>query len=735
MKYVLSLALLLIVSGLSRAQEQSIIENFTLDIKKTITEISIDGVLDEGAWRNAVVTSDFLNKWPKDTGIATSQTEAWIMYDDEFLYIGAISYQKKEDLVIKSLKRDNSQYHWDSDAFTVVLDPFNQQTNGFMFGVNAAGARVDGVVSIQNSRTRPDVNWDNVWHSSVKVHDDYWVAEFAIPFKSINYDPEIDEWGINFVRNDMKRNEYSTWSHVPQGFPGIDIGHLGALKLETPPEKRKQRMVLQPYVLASGDKDYEENQGFENSFDVGLDAKIPLGSSLKMDLTVNPDFSTVDVDQQVTNLTRFNIFFPEKRTFFLENSDLFSGFGTWGVRPFFSRQIGLNDGELVPILFGARVTGNLNEDLRVGGMNVQTRSLDGIRANNYTVAAFQQNLFGRSNVKALVTNRSAFDGSSDGVEDYNRTIGAEFNYTSQNGRLTGNARYHYSQTEEKLSEASFVGATVMYNDGDKYAGLTADRVGDNFINELGFSQRSLQYDAARDSLIRVGFNYINPWAGITFRPESGWINSHDFSAWTVLSWESDGGFIDRVTSFNYELSTRDYGQVRLNLRNSEVKLLFPADLIGGDEFLPAKNYGFNTARITYDSDTRGVLSGSLQSSYGGFYDGTRLEFGGSLNVRTQPWGNFGVRYLGNRVELPGNYGEATLHLVGPQSEISFSNSLNWTTFMQYNTQAENFNINSRLQWRFAAMSDIFLVYNDNYGTENFGIKNRGMVFKMSYWFN
>lgn len=736
MKYYLLLLATFLSQIDLKAQEQPVYENFVLDAVKINTQVIIDGVLSEAEWSNATITSDFLNKSPIDTGLAVNQTKAWIMYDDDFLYIGAINYQKKEDLVIKTLKRDNSSYHWDSDGFTVVLDPLNKQTNGFLFGVNAAGARLDGMVSIENSRTRPDVNWDNVWYSSVKVHDEYWVAEFAIPFKSINYDTNVEEWGINFVRNDMKRNEYSTWNHVPLGFPGIDIGHLGSLTVKDIPEKRKQGFIIQPYVLGSANKDFQaSSNGLQNDIEIGLDAKVPIGQKLKMDLTVNPDFSTVDVDQQVTNLSRFSIFFPEKRAFFLENSDLFGSFGTWGLKPFFSRRIGLNNGEIVPILFGARVTGNVSENLRVGVMNAHTRSVSDLTANNFTVASFQQKLIGRTNVKALFTNKSAFDGASPTGNDFNRTLGAEFNYTSENGYWNGNARYHWSQTEDKLDDASFAGATLMYGDGNKFFGITADHVEDNYINELGFSDRLFQYDAQRDTLVRVGYNFINPWGGFTFRPEADWINSHTISSWMVASGRTNGDFIDRTVSLNYDLNTKDWGGINVSVRNSKVALLFPTNLIGGDELLPVDTYNFSRIAFDYYSDSRGIISGSLNTSFGEFYNGTRTQFGGSLNMRVQPWGNFGVRYVGNKVSLPDNYGETTLHLVGPQAEVSFSNNLSWTSFLQYNTQAENFNVNSRVQWRFASMSDLFIVYNDNYATDNFAVKNRGVVFKMNYWFN
>jgi len=208
MRLLLTFTLLILGTQL-QAQEQPELLDFRMGISKIDASIQIDGQLDEEAWNGASVTSEFLNKWPRDEGYAVNQTQAWVMYDDDYLYIGAINYQNKEDLVIATLKRDNPSYHWNSDGFSVVLDPYNQQTNGFIFGVNAAGAKMDGIVSLQNSNTRPDVNWDNIWPSAVKVHDEFWVAAFAIPTTSINFDPNYDEWGINFLRTDIQLNESS----------------------------------------------------------------------------------------------------------------------------------------------------------------------------------------------------------------------------------------------------------------------------------------------------------------------------------------------------------------------------------------------------------------------------------------------------------------------------------------------------------------------------------------------
>lgn len=732
MKRILLLTTLIGFSVVTHVQAQQV--QLKMGAMKTQSDIRIDGVLDENDWSLAPLTSDFINKWPVDTGLAAAKTQAWLLYDDEFLYVAAINYQKKSDLVVASLKRDKEDSHWNSDGFSLVLDPINQKTNGFLFGVTAGGAKLEGQLRIEGGRTTADVNWDNKWESNVQVHDDYWIVEMAIPFKSLRYGQTGTEWGLNFIRHDMKRNEYSTWSRIPVAFPGIDLGYVGILQWEEPPRKPRGNSVLVPYLLSSGAQDFDEGSGVQSENDIGLDAKVALSSSLNLDLTINPDFSTVDVDQQVTNLSRFNIFFPERRTFFLENSDLFTQYGTWDVRPFFSRRIGLEDGEAVPILFGGRVTGNLTDNLRIGALNVQTRGAEGNNGNNYLVASAQQKVFGRSTVQAIYTDRTSYDGFNRLTNNYNRTMGAEFNYVSINGRMRGSARLHTSQTEDKLNDASFYSLNTNYNDGEYYFGFDGGRVGDNYITDLGFTPRLFHFDAVQDTSTRIGYWKANPWMGYIYRlSESSPINTHEFGTWSQFFYTHNGKLIDRSTTIFYNLSFRKGSFIDAFVRNNRSALQVPTDLIGGDDPLPAGSYNFNEFRMQYNTDQRQTLSGTMFFGYGGFYGGTRLQAGGSVNIRKQPWGNFGVNYNMNRVELPENFGNTTLHLVGPQAEVNFSNSMFWTTFLQYNTQAENFNINSRFQWRFAPMSDLFIVYNDNYDTNSLTPQNRGLIMKISYW--
>ncbi len=698
------------------------------------TEIRIDGVLDEEEWGKVVPFSKFINKWPVDSGYAKTQTQVKLTYDDNFIYVSAINYQKREDLVIQTLKRDNPQGHWGSDGFTFVVDPLNQRSNGYLFGVNAGGAQVEGTLTLNGTRTRGDLNWDNKWYSTTKVYDDYWVVEMAIPFNALRY-TDNREWAVNFIRGDMKNNEISTWAQVPIAFNGIDLGHMGTLSWNEPPKPTSGNVIVVPYVAGSSNQDFDDDENNLNA-DAGLDAKIALSSALNLDLTVNPDFSNVDVDQQQTNLTQFSLFFPERRGFFLENSDLFSNYGSWGITPFFSRRIGLDGGEAIPILFGARLTGNLTESLRIGVMDIQTRATDDLNANNYLVASAQQQIMSRSRIKILATNRQGLNSDeNNAVEDYNRAGGLEFDYVSDDGVFTATAKYHMATDENQLSDNSYSTVGANYNNGKYFFGAFFHQVGENYIPDMGFVPQLNHYDPVEDTTIRVGFRRFNFWVGRSFRPKNGPINVLEVNPWTVWRFDYDGNTLNHNVGLWSTIMFKSRDEVTIDLSHRDQRLVVPAEFVDDAEPLPTGLYNNTFYRLEWKSDGRKVISGGISVGHGKFYTGHRTELMTNLNFRKQPWGNFGVRYVQNRVELGAAHGETVLHLLGPTAEVTFSNKMFWTTFLQYNTQAENFNINSRFQWRYLPMSDIFLVYSENYTSNNLNIKNRGVVFKMTYWLN
>lgn len=737
MKLALAALLLFFTTNAGAQNLADTRESFHYQVNKSEVPILIDGDQREEAWSQVNKIPQLMNHWPLDTGFADALTEVKVTYDDDFVYVMAICYDDG-DRVIQTLRRDNMDAHWSSDNFTFVLDPMNGKQNGFLFGVNAGGAQVEAQISIDGVQTESDSNWDNKWYSSVKEYADHWVVEMAIPFKTLRYSSNIDQWGVNFIRGDMARNNYSTWTQFPLNYEGINLNYMGTLDWDQKPKQAEGKVVLIPYLAGGTVRDFESSEGstnYEQDMDFGLDAKIALTSSMNLDLTLNPDFSNVDVDQQVTNLSRFSIFFPERRNFFLENGDIFSNFGGWQIQPFFSRRIGLDNGQQVPILYGARLTGNLNTNLRLGLMNVQTREQGDQAANNYTVAAAHQRLFKRHILKGIVLNRQAT--GTDGPDDFARNAGLEFQYIHPGGKWNNTFRLHGSFTEEKFEENLYYGLGGNYQSRHVRMGWTFDVVGENFITELGFNPRIENFDAITEQSFRRGYTRINPWFMYRFIPKNpdSKLNQHGPRTWHQGWLNPDGSANERMHGIGYDFFFKNRAEIRLNRIFREVELPVATNLIGSDNPLPVQNYMFTNYDVRFNTDQRKIVSYDGRIGYGSFYNGTRFEMQTGINIRTQPWGTFGVNYNLNRVELAEGFGETTLHLLRANAEISFSNTMFWTTAVQYNSQAENYNIFSRFQWRYRPMSDFFLVYTDNYTTDGLNIKNRQIVFKITYWLN
>ncbi len=404
-------------------------ERRAADMHSISGEITIDGALDDEAWNQLTPITGFYQQNPIDDTLASVHTTVKIGYDINGIYIGA-SMEDPGGQVIPTLKRD---LLGNSDAFVVVIDPNNQKTNAFAFGVNAGGAQTEILLSDQNG----DASWDNRWKSGAKMYIDHWEVEIFIPFKTLRFDKNNDEWGMNFVRFDAEMNQAHVWSPVPRQFDPGDMGYLGLIKWDNFPDAKRSNIALIPYTTVSTSKSFDPDNT-TNKSDIGGDAKISLTTNLNLDLTVNPDFSQVEVDRQVSNLTRFNIFFPERRQFFLENADLFSNYGQFANQPFYSRRIGLDpNGNTVPILYGARLTGNVTDKLRIGALNMHTRTTDVAPGQNFYSLATNYRIGARSTIKGLFLNRQAYNGSESVDGDYGRNLGGELNLSTGDGKLSG----------------------------------------------------------------------------------------------------------------------------------------------------------------------------------------------------------------------------------------------------------------------------------------------------------
>ncbi len=319
------------LSGSSQKKNDS----YQLHIKKTNLPVEVDGELKEEAWRECEVATDFYMVLPMDTSRARVRTDVRVTYDDKNIYLVAICFNASPGpYYVESLRRDFS--FGKNDNFLLFLDPFDDRTNGFSFGANAAGAQWDGTMFGGGS---VDLNWDNKWISVVKNNPDKWVLEMAIPFTTIRYKKGSKLWGINFSRLDLKTTEKSSWAPVPRQFPTASLAYTGNLIWDNAPPDPGANISVIPYGLGGISKNYENGKPAIFQKKIGTDIKIGVTSALNLDLTINPDFSQVEVDRQVTNLDRFELFFPERRQFFLENGDLFGNFGYPTIRPFFPGEL------------------------------------------------------------------------------------------------------------------------------------------------------------------------------------------------------------------------------------------------------------------------------------------------------------------------------------------------------------------------------------------------------------
>lgn len=707
----------------SHAQKKN--EAYRLRIRRALSRIVIDGSVNEAAWQSAEIANKFWMVLPMDTGRAKVRTDVRMAYDDHTLYLSAVCYHGDVPgpYMVESLRRDWS--FGNNDNFIFFLDTFNDQTNGFTFGVNAEGAQWDGLLY---EGGRANLSWDNKWTSAVKKFEDRYELEIAIPFKSLRYKKGITEWGVNFSRLDLKTTEKSSWTPIPRHFPTASLALTGVLVWDEPPPSPGPNVSLIPYMLGGLSRDYENNTPVATRRDAGMDGKLAIGPALNLDLTVNPDFSQVDVDQQVTNLDRFELFFPERRQFFLENGDQFTNFGYATIRPFFSRRIGLGG---VPIRFGARLSGKLNPDWRVGMMNMQTGAVEteGLPPQNFTVLALQRRVFSRSNVGFLAVNKESSNGS------YNRNFGAEYNLASSTNHWTGKLLYLKSFQSGNQPGGAVYAGHLQYNTRRWLINGQLENVDPNYIAEAGYVPRS-------------GFHRASTAFGYTFLPEGGRILSHGpiLNSSNFFDWP--GSLSDYETTLGYAVTTRGLNVFSAGVGAAYIRLLQPFDPTnsGRARLATGTEHRWNFWTTKFDSKPQSVVRYGFSSQHGGYYaSGTRLNLNANIGYRFQPFVAIAGAVTYNDIRLPQPWGHTNFWLVGPRFDLTLTNTLYFTTFVQYNEQQNNMNINTRVQWRYRPASDVFFVWTDNYLPDHlhpnqnnpglFSVRNRAVVLKWTYWWN
>ncbi len=735
----------------------------TLGIRKATGPIVLDGKLNEPDWQAAELASNFFLNYPVDTAAAPFQSEARVTFDDHALYVSFVCYDDQRPNVVQSLRRDFD--FSTNDHIGIYLGPYNDGINGFFFGITPEGVQREGTVAAAGAEDNSySSTWDNKWYSKVVKQQDRWVAELMIPFKSFRYKNEAREWNITFLRNDVKRNQISSWIATPIQFIPASFAYAGKLVWQDPPPKQSINISLIPFVAGSTAADRTtEPTTRSNDLQPGMDAKVSVTPSLNLDLTVNPDFSQVEVDRQVINLTRFEFQFPERRQFFLENSDLFERMGFPSARPFFSRRIGLASDssrtsptlKRVPIEFGARLSGSINKKWRISLLNMQTKetlSL-GLPTQNFTVAALQRNFWKQSNIQFSFVNKESLginsfadttkffsrdlikkrfnsDGSFAKVLNvYNRTATVDVELRSSDNVWYSSVYYGFSMDNFNTTQTQTGGGFAQYT----------KRHFQTFFGHT-FNQKNYNAEAGYVPSQSVYPGWANTFASFygTLYPKNSRIATMGPTLDLALNNIPSGLITDKTAAVGYRINFLNTANINASYNYTFQALTNSFNPIDDNKYTNFKNgevYTWHAYSLNYQSDQRKVFRYTLGTVLGGFYNGELSNVNGELNYRYQPYGSVSVRFDYNDLRLPDNYGQQKLLVVSPRFDLTFTRTIFFTTFIQYNTLRDNINLNARFQWRYKPASDFFVVYTENYIPSPFGSKNYSLVFKLTYWLN
>ena len=718
-----------------------VIPSYGQDVPKmrahyTTEKITLDGNDKETVWSTVQAAQTHWQHFPMESQDIAQPTEVKVVFDDENLYILCKAYSLSDQYITPSLRRDFSGGA--SDKINFVLDTYSDGINAYMFGSNPFGVKSDLLVSNGGiGEAKDDINrtWDVDYSVESGIYEGYFIMEMKIPFGSINFPEGTSQWRFNFFRLDTQTNQRTTWTRIPQVYKDFNLAFMGILEFDRPLGKSNAPVAIIPYLNGITSNDFTPEGNVQN-LNVGGDLKIPINNGLNLDVTLNPDFSQVEVDDEIINLTQFEIVLPEKRQFFLQNSDLFSNYGAErAVTPFLTRRIGVArdlEGNNIQnrILAGARLSGKLTDKLRLGFLNMLTNEdlKNKIASNNNTVLSVQQSVFSRSNLKFLLINRQrvkSYDFSTD--EDlYNRMMGIEYDLNSKDniwkGRFFAYKSFTPAENENSLSGgAQFSRETRHQNINLEYTFIEED-----FKADLGL-------------LRRVGVLKFSPYYSYLFYPKKVRINTLELrqNLWLWVDPKGLQPLIERTLLTSAELTFKDQSKlsVRFFNRKEFIANTFDPTGIHPETPLSGNQYYFSrSGMLQYNSDRRKKLSFISSQNYGMFYDGSKYSFTNNFSYRVQPRLVASLKLNYDRIDLGKNIPLTHLWLVGPKFDFSFSKSVFWSTNIQLSSQSENLGFNSRFQWRFNSLSDLYIVYNDNYYTyDSLVPRFRSLNVKLTYW--
>ena len=708
----------------------------TVRAVRLVEPLRVDGALDERVYQDVLAVSDFIQTEPVEGALATEKSEAWVLFDDEHFYISFRCWaaNPEAELVANDMRRD-SHGVFSGEFVDLIFDTFYDGRNSVNFTVNPIGGRMDGQITDERDYFG---DWNPIWDLRTGRFDGGWTFEAAIPFKSLRYKPgRTQVWGINFNRHvkNAEKNESSYLVPIPAGLSIMQTSLAATLVgLEVP--EAGPVLDIKPFAIADMTTNRSVTRELSNELrgDVGIDVKYGITHNLVADLTVNTDFAQVEADEEQVNLTRFSLFFPEKREFFLENQGLFAFGGTsagaFGFTStlagddntpvlFYSRRIGLQDGQEVPIIAGGRLTGRVGK-FSVGVLNVQADSgpVSGAQATNFSVVRVKRDILRRSTIGAILTGRSV---STQGTGS-NQAYGLDGTFAFYDN-LNINTYWAQTQTPESGGDENSYRAQLDYN-GDRY-GVQAERlvVGHDFNPEVGFLRRD---------------DFERSLGALRFSPRL-----HSVASVRQLFWE---GRFDYITSRAGVLETREaQGRFAIRFENSDE---FDVTYTRTYEFLdepfpiapavtiPVGGYSFQDVRTSFTLGTQRKLAGTVAAQHGSFFSGnkTSLELiSGRLKLTPRLSVEPGASF--NWVDLP--EGDFTTELATARTTYTMTPWMFVSALLQYNSSNNSLGVNVRFRWEYQPGSELFVVYNEQRNTltpRSPELENRAFIIKVNRFF-
>ena len=692
------------------------------------TAPQIDGrVLDDPAWEGVIPASGFWQVQPSEGQAATQKTEVFIGFLDDSFYIGMVAYDDNPDGIIVTDSRRDSGLD-DTDSFRVIIDGLLDRQNGYVFGTNPAGIEYDAQVVKEGVTGAFDVggfnlNWDTIWSVQARISDIGWSAEMRIPFKSLRYGKGDEQvWGINFQRNIRRNNEVAYWASLSRQRDLNRVSEAGTIEGIVPPLQRNLKFT--PYVLARA-RHGGEIDGNETDGEFGFDVKYSITPSLTLDVTYNTDFAQVEADDQQINLDRFNLFLPEKRPFFLENAGQFTVGNGEQVELFFSRRIGIGDnGEVIPIDGGVRLSGKIGSSTNVGFLYMASEAVEGIApGNKFTVARVNQELANRSALGAIIIDRNG-DGSFLLAEpdDKNRTYGIDGRLgIGDNTLIFGWAAK--TDTPGLDGDDHAFSLKAEYDSAKWLNNLEYTEVGDNFNPEVGF-------------LTRKGYRKVSGLIFRRIRPEDLWglqeIRPH--VSYTGY-WDFDGfqetGFLHMDTHWEWPSGMEFH--TGYNITRDGIKE--PFDIIDGVTVQPG-TYDHSEVALVFRTNQSAPLSLDVHTTIGGKFGGDRISVSPVINYRIGEKFNSSLSVNYNDFDLPVPGGDFSVVLTRLSLSYSFTPKILVQALLQYNDNDEIFGTNLRFSWLRSANTGFYIVYNE---VDESGIgalpTGRELIIKYSYIFD